>query len=112
MTTAHLELLKFLEKDEQVEGIVFGDFGWSSFGEEDISDPIPKEKRGVLLTLEQAEPLMQSWQFDGGFGSPDCYATYVWTNKRIIWVTQYDGSTCLDSAPRHPTDCIPDMPGG
>jgi len=109
---AYDDLMKELEEGEIVEGLVFGDYGWSDFGEEDCDNPIPQNKRGVLLTLEEAKPLMDGWTYDGGFGSPDCYATYVWTNKRIIWVTQYDGSTCLDSAPRHPMSCKPNMPGG
>lgn len=112
MKTAYKELMSNLEDGEQVEAIVFGEYGWGGFGEDEISDPIPKDKRGKLFTLEEARPLMQSWSFYGGYGSPDCYATYIWTNKRIIWVTQYDGITKLDSAPRNPIDCIPDMPGG
>lgn len=110
--SAYAELMKELEAGEKVEGIVFGKYGWGGFGEDEISDPIPQDKIGKLMTLDEARPYMQSWSFIGGFGSPDCYATYIWTNKRILWVTQYDGSTCLDSAPRNPVDCIPDMPGG
>lgn len=109
---AYKDLMAELKDGEIVEGIVFGAYGWSDFGEEDCSNPIPESKRGVLMTLEQAKPLMEGWTYHGGYGSPDCYATYVWTNERIIWVTQYDGSTCLDSAPRHPMACVPDMPGG
>jgi hypothetical protein len=109
---AYHDLMNELEEGEIVEGLVFGDYGWSDFGEEDCDNPIPQNKRGVLLTLEEAKPLMDGWTYHGGFGSPDCYATYVWTNKRIIWVTQYDGSTCLDSTPRHPISCKPNMPGG
>lgn len=110
--SAYAELMKELEEGEKIEGIVFGAYGWSGFGEDEISDPIPQDKRGKLMTLDEARPYMQSWSFNGGYGSPECYATYIWTNKRILWVTQYDGSTCLDSAPRNPVDCIPDMPGG
>lgn len=108
---AYEELLKFIEDDEVVEGIVFGAWGWDGYAEPD-EPPVPKDKRGVLLTLEQAKPMMNDWCFDGGYGAPDCYATYVWTNKRVIWVTQYDGSTGLDSAPRHPINVMPSMPGG
>jgi len=109
---AYNDLMRELEEGETVEGIVFGEYGWGGFGEEDCDNPIPKDKIGVLLTLEEAKPLMDGWSYDGGYGSPDCYATYVWTNQRVIWVTQYDGSTNLDSAPRNPVTCMPDMPGG
>jgi hypothetical protein len=108
---AYEELLKFIEDDEVVEGIVFGDWGWGGYGEPD-NPAVPKDKMGMLLTFEQAKPMMMDWCFNGGYGSPDCYATYVWTNKRVIWVTQYDGSTGLDSAPRHPINVMPSMPGG
>ncbi|HEX8106676.1 MAG TPA: hypothetical protein VF516_03060, partial [Kofleriaceae bacterium] len=74
--------------------------------------PVPTDKRGIVLTLEEAAPMMESWAFYGGFGAPDCYAVRIWTNKRVIWVTQYDGATSLDSALRHPSPCVPDMPGG
>ena len=122
--TAYGELLAFLEPGEVVQALVFGAFGWGSLGEEDEEDdwmgyhedtlpePIPRELRGKVLTLEQAQPHMQCWSFYGGYGAPMAYATYVWTDRRVIWVTQYDGSTNLDSMPRSPVACIPDMPGG
>lgn len=110
LNAAH-DLTKFLEEGEVVEAVVFGEYGWSGY-KEDVINPIPENKRGVVLTWDQAQPLMQGWSFYGGYGAPECYATYVWTNRRVIWVTQYDGSTSLDSAPRSPMPCIPDMPGG
>jgi len=124
--SAYQELLDYLEPGEVVEAIVFGAFGWGSwdddddesdprslgYGEDRIDKIIPFDKRGKLLTLEEARPHMQCWSFDGGFGAPECYATYVWTNQRVIWVTQYDGSTGLDSMPRNPVACVPSMPGG
>ena len=117
---AYDELMAYLEPGEVVEAIVFGPFGWGdedddegeAYGEDRIDEPIPKSGRGKVLTLEQAKPLMRGWSFDGGFGAPECYATYVWTNQRVIWVTQYDGSTGLDSMPRNPVACVPSMPGG
>lgn len=109
---AYNDLIEELQDEEVVEYLVFGDYGWGNFGEKDCPNPIPKNKRGVLLTLEEAKPFMDGWTFHGGYGSPECYATFIWTNHRVIWVTQYDGSTTLDSMPRHPVDCLPDMPGG
>lgn len=120
--SAITELKEFLDEGETVEAIVFGAWGWGSgpgkdgvwekgYGEpEDV--PVPFDKRGVLLTLEEAAPMMESWNFDGGFGAPNCYAVHIWTNKRVIWVTQYDGSTSLSSAPRNPVADLPGMPGG
>lgn len=117
------DLIGLLNKDEKLEAIVFGPWGWGSTpreGEnwelgygEPKSPPVPFEHRGNLLSFEEAKPFMESWSFYGSFGAPACYAIYAWSNKRVFWVTQYDGSTGLCWAPRHPTDnLIPDMPGG
>lgn len=107
---AYNDLLEHLNEGEVIEAIVFGEWGWGSYGEETVA--VPPDKQGVLLTPEEAKPLMKGWSFNGGYGSPECYAVNVWTNQRLFWVTQYDGMTWLDSAPRNPTAYIPDMPGG
>ena len=117
---AMLDIKNRLEWDEEVEYIIFGEWGWGgNFGEgglafgEPSPPPVPFEKRNVLMTPEQAEPFMKGWSFLGEFGAPKCYAVYIWTNKRVGWVSQYDGATLLDFAPRHPTDGeIPEMSGG
>ena len=111
------ELAEYLEKGETIEAIVFGEWGWGhgignlGYGEPDPPS-VPWELRGKVLTSEEARPLMQSWNFHGGYGAPDCYAANIWTNRRVIWVTQYDGSTSLDSAARNPSATLPNMPGG
>lgn len=109
--SAYNDLIKYLDKGETVEAIVFGNWGWDGYGEPRAHN-VPKAKRFIILTLDEAAPLMQKWSFYSGYGAPDCYATYIWTNQRIIWVTQYDGSTTLDSAPRNPEVCTPYIPGG
>ncbi len=111
MRDAYKELKKELLKGEVVEAIVFGEFGWSGFHEPDPPF-VPKDKQGVILTLEEAKPLMQGWTLYCGFGAPLAYAMNVWTNKRILWLTQYDGSTSLDSVSRIPVADMPEMPGG
>jgi hypothetical protein len=107
---AYKELLEELQEGETVQAIVFGEYGWGGYCE--IEGGVPEEKQGVVLTLEDAKPFMQTWSFDGDFGAPECYATNIWTNRRIFWVTEYDGSTTLDSASRNPTAGKPNMPGG
>lgn len=121
-TSAYQELIGILQDGEQVEGIVFGAWGWGGAprpGEdwkleldEPEDPPVPFAVRGSVLSLDEAKPYMRGWSFFGGYGAPDCYATYIWTDRRVIWVTQYDGSTQLDDAPRHPENTMPDMPGG
>ena len=107
---AFKDLIKYMEKDESIEAIVFGPWGWDGF--EETTEFVPKKRQGIVLTIDEAKNYMKGWTFECGFGAPLCYATYIWTNKRVIWVTQYDGSTTLCSAPRNPTNTIPDMPGG
>ena len=118
------DLQEILEPGEEVEAIVFGPWGWGCLlGTEeeenwelgfDEPDPplVPFNKRGVVMTLEEAQQYMDGWSFYGGYGAPECYAVYIWTNQRIFWVTQYDGATGLNSAPRHPKNIMPNMPGG
>ena len=120
--SAERELLEYLSDGEVVEAVVFGPWGWGSAPDdgkpwepgycEPEPPAVPYEKRGVVLSWEEARGLMQTWDFYGGYGAPDAYATYVWTNRRVIWVTQYDGSTSLSSAPRNPSPDMPNMPGG
>jgi len=107
---AYEDLVEYLQEGEEVACLVFGTWGWNGRHEPDPPH-VPKDKRGVLLTLEEAWPYMKGWTFFCGYGAPLTYATYIWTNKRVIWVTQYDGSTNLDSAPIYPTAIMPDMPG-
>lgn len=120
--SAYDDLQEILLEGEEVEGIVFGPWGWGiapnegedwdyGYSEPD-PPPVPFEKRGEVMTLDEAQQYMNGWSFYGGFGAPDCYATYIWTTERVMWVTQYDGSTRLNSAPRHPDEIIPNMPGG
>lgn len=108
---AYIDLVKCLDKDESIEAIVFGEWGWGGYKEPN-DPPVPKDKQGIVLTAKEAKPMMAGWTYDCGYGAPECYATYVWTNKRVLWITQYDGSTSIDSAPRNPVAIIPDMPGG
>ncbi len=111
MGSALSQLQEFLEDGEIIEALCFGKWGWGGF-EEPEPNPVPLIMKGKILSLDEAAPMMKTWSFYGGYGSPDCYAVNVWTNKRIIWVTQYDGATNLNSAFRNPTEGLPDMPGG
>ena len=96
---------------DAIEAIVIGEFGWGGWGGFDESNPIPKDKRNVVLTWDQARPLLD-YQYHIGYGAPDCHAITVWTESKVMWVTQYDGATRVSTAPRHPIDHEPEMPGG
>lgn len=120
--SAYKELIEAANGAENIEGIVFGAWGWGSMPAEPYGDyeyefgepkePIPPEMRGRVLTWEEAEPYLHNWSCYGGYGSPSCYAITVWTADRVLFITQYDGSTRINEVPRHPIDHNPHMPGG
>lgn len=105
------DLQEYLKENETVEAVVFGAWGFDGYKEPN-PPPVAKSKRGVVLSPTEAMPMMDGWSFNGGYGAPECYAVRIWTSTRIIWVTQYDGATSLDSSLRNPQNCDPDMPGG
>jgi len=109
MKSAYDDLLSELREDEVVEAVVFGQ--WGSLDEPE-PNPVPADRKNMVLSFTEAKQYMKGWSFKNGFGELNCYAVYIWTNYRVFWVTQYDGSTELNSMPRNPIDCVPGMPGG
>lgn len=96
--------------DEVIEAVVIGEMGWSNFKEE--NKVIPAEKKGVVLTWEEGRALLD-YEYNTGFGAPDCHAVVVYTPTRIISTYQYDGSTGFFVVMRNPTNGVkPEMPGG
>ena len=109
MTTFAEDIERAAGGAERIEAVVIGPFGWGSI--DDDNQKIPRSKLGRVLSWHEARSLLD-YDYDDGFGAPDCHAVYVWTADEVLWVTQYDGATTIDSAPRNPRDCIPYMPGG
>lgn len=99
-------LVNWLEKYslEQIEAVVIGEMGWEN-------SQYSSQKRGVVLTWEEARPMLD-YEFDSGYGAPECNAITVYTKSRILFISQYDGSTQLNSLPRNPEAHMPYMPGG
>jgi hypothetical protein len=93
-----------------IEAVVIGDMGWDGYGADERHAP-GLARKGEVLTWDEARPLLD-YRYDRGYGAPDCHAIYVWTSSEVLWVTQYDGSTWMSSAPRHPVPGLPEMPGG
>ena len=95
---------------QTIEAICIGDMGWSDFNHEHI--PNWKEvPRGKLLNWQEAAPLLD-FNYSTGYGAPECPCVYAWTKDYVIFISQYDGSTCTNKVPRNPCDCDPQMPGG
>ena len=79
-----------------------------------MSDKVPAYKdipKGIVLTWAAAKCWLD-YEFDPGYGAPECNSIYVWTNFNVYFIVQYDGSTSMHSIPRQPTNIIPEMPGG
>ena len=55
-----------------------------------------------VLSWEKALPMID-YEYDSGFGREDCHGIYAWTDSRVLFVHEYDGSTQVNSVPRNPT---------
>ena len=86
-----------------IEGVVIGKLA--------LGSQTSKQDRNVVLSWEKAKPSI-NYDFDSSFGSVGCNPITAWTDHRVIFVSQYDGSTRIEFVPRHPIDHIPTMPGG
>ena len=105
---AWVELIDMLDEDEQVQCIMLGDWGGSY-----DRDQMPPDAKHQVMSPDEAKNYMQSWKFNTGFGIADTYAAYIWSNKYVYFVRNYDGSTNLSRIPRHPEYASePYMPGG
>ena len=91
--TAYESILTILDNDETVEAVLI------------IS-------HANLLTLDEAKPYLIKWTIDRNGFIAATSPFYVWTNKNIIFVVEYDGATWLEKVPRNPsTDHMPIMAG-
>ena len=84
---------------ETIEAVIAGARGWSG-------SPTPK-----VMTWADARPIFD-YEYDHGFGAPDCHAVHVWTETQVIFVSQYDGMTNVETIPRSPTPGPVRMFGG
>jgi hypothetical protein len=96
---------------EPVEAVTIGRMGWGgNYNSEFVPsyDAIPKNK---AMPWDEAAKWLD-YDFDSDYGSVKCQAIYAWTKSRVIFVSQYDGSTSINYVPRNPSDEEPRMPGG
>ena len=89
---------------EKIEAVVIGNMGWSDYKLETIPEASQdKSNWNKVLSWRKAAPLLD-YEFDSGYGSPGCQAITVWTKSKVIFISQYDGSTGVTSVPRNPVD--------
>lgn len=96
--------------DEPIEAIVIGEFGWEGYGDEE-EQRVPVQKQGIVLSWNDAFPFLD-YEYSTGYGAPRCHAVECYTPTRVLFVSQYDGSTSINYVYRNPTPGKPGMPGG
>ena len=108
-----MSLIHWIEEEadgEPIEAVVIGEMGWGTFHSEHVPD-YDIQPKGVVLSWDEAK-LWLDYDFNSGFGAPDCNAIFAWTPSRVMAISQYDGATGIFSIPRNPVPCKPFMPGG
>ena len=103
---AKQEILKMLAEGEVVEGVVIG-AKCGCYSDYDDDDEEYGEPAAPVLTWDEAGPQLQLFSGVGGFGSYGGRKTYVWTNTRVLFISEYDGSSCWNDVPRDPAACVP-----
>jgi len=88
-----------VREGEEIESVVIGDPMWG-FRKEDT---VPKEKKYKLMTPEEAKQYL-NYRYYPGFGGPECHDIWAWSQKRVYFVHEYDGSTGIRAMYRNPTD--------
>ena len=88
--------------DEPIEFIVIGDMGWEDYK----NKPLYQKVKGKLLPWKEAIPYID-YEYNTGYGAPDCQAITAWTTNKVIFIWQYDGMTGVTSISRNP---VPHMP--
>lgn len=107
--SAYNEIMAELRHGEEIEAIVFNSTEDNYAMEEFF---LPEEYCNRPITLKEATPYLYGWQISGGYGGQEVIPLYIWTNKRVLLIGCYDGSTWLDSVPRNPVKCEPYTIGG
>jgi hypothetical protein len=90
--------------DEPVEAVVIGNRPHYETDENDAS-------KNIVLPWEIAAPWLR-YEFEDGYGLPDCHPITAWTASKVIGISTYDGKTAPFWMPRHPIPHEPEMPGG
>lgn len=69
--------------------------------------------RAELQPVQTWDDAIKSLEYphNTDFGALGCHSITAWTATKVIFVSQYDGSTTVCSVPRHPIAHFPTMMG-
>jgi hypothetical protein len=65
---------------------------------------------GKLISWEKAKKIL-NYDYDNGYGGADCHPAYVWTEDKVMFVSEYDGATAVSFVPRNPIEFEPTFSG-
>ena len=105
MSNTFAEDIEEAAKGEPIESVVIGTFGNSWEDDEDEVEGDPKPVLPWTVARSQLD-----YAYDTGYGGAECHAIYAWTQTRILFVSEYDGSTTIASVPRNPSEAKPIFP--
>ena len=108
----YLEEIDLILDGEDVISIVIGEADWLSeeatTGQVELNNLMTRMDGFIKYDgLPESVRKLLDYHFDDDFGLPDCNPITIWTETRIIFTREYDGSTWLHSLPRNPTDFKP-----
>ena len=110
MNTNFVEWIEEEAAGEKIEAVVISGNRYDEDGRP-VSNDNTSIIEDVLLTWEEVRDDLD-YKFNPNQYNIQCHAIYAWTASKVIFISQYDGSTEIYSIPRNPVDCKPEMPGG
>lgn len=101
------EWIEDCARPENVEFAVIGEYSGSCRSD---AQPFNDAPIGVVLPWDKARAFLL-YEFDAGYGSPDCHPVIAWTATKVITIMEYDGAVSPAWFPRNPTDVKPTFDG-
>lgn len=64
------------------------------------------------VLVSRTEGLLKlNYEYNNGFGCPDCHPFYAWTPSWVFFIHEYDGATGIRKIPRNPQAIEPHFGG-
>lgn len=99
-----------------IETVLIEGFGWGGCEDGPQNDGDPEDGlsyketpemheacqfRGIPTSWEVIRPFLD-YEYDDGFGAPECHTLQAWTPNKILYIHEYDGSTTVCYVQRNP----------